>query len=57
MVAKASFLFIDTSPIWMEKFIAMVKRHHIHIVGAMSQREYDFCKPADEADFQALGKE
>src|SRR6266487_818730 len=55
IAAKASFLFIDTSPMWMEKFVATVKRHHVVIVDATSQREYDLCKSEDEADFRVLG--
>jgi hypothetical protein len=56
MAAKASFLFIDTSPLWMEKFIATMKRHHVLIVDATSQREYALNKPADETVFRELGK-
>jgi hypothetical protein len=56
VVAKAELLFIDTSPLWMEKFIATVKRHHILIADATRNREYDLSKPEDEEAFRALGK-
>jgi hypothetical protein len=56
MVYKAEHLFIDTSPMWMEKFIAIAQRHHIVVADATRDREYDLSKPQDEADFRALGK-
>jgi len=34
MAVKAFFLFIDTSPLWMENFIATVKQRHVLIVDA-----------------------
>lgn len=56
VAAKAELLFVDTSPMWMEKFIATAQRHHITVADATSGREYDFASPQDEADFRALGK-
>jgi hypothetical protein len=57
MVAKASLLYIDTSPMWMEKFIATVKRRGILIADARTQKEYDLRKPEDEVAFRALKQE
>ena len=56
VVARAAFLFVDTSPMWMEKFIATVKRYHILVIDATSQREYDLCATEDELTFRAEGK-
>jgi hypothetical protein len=56
VAAKAEYLFIDTSPMWIEKFIATAQSHHITVADAASGREYDFSNPQDEADFRALGK-
>jgi hypothetical protein len=55
MVYKAEFLFIDTSPMWMEKFIATAQRHGITVVDTSQKREYDLRSPGDEAAFRALG--
>jgi len=52
---KAEFLFIDTSPMWIEKFIAIAQHHHISVVDITANREYHFSRPLDEADFRALG--
>jgi hypothetical protein len=41
IVYKAEYLFIDTSPMWMEKFIAVVKRRGIIIADASTNREAD----------------
>ncbi|HEY7122994.1 MAG TPA: hypothetical protein VH540_03490 [Ktedonobacterales bacterium] len=54
IVATASLLYVDTSPMWMEKFIASVKRRGVLIVDATTQQEYDLRKPGDEAAFRAL---
>ena len=54
VVAKASLLFVDTSPLWMEKFIATVKRRGILIADATEHKDYDLSKPGDEATFRAL---
>lgn len=54
IVAKASLLYIDTSPMWMEKFIATVKRRGVRIADATAHQEYDLRKPADERAFRAL---
>ena len=56
LVAKAELLFIDTSPLWMEKFIATVKRHHILLIDTTADREYRLDNPADEAAFRQVGK-
>ena len=54
VVAKASLLYVDTSPMWMEKFIATVKRRGVLIADARTQQEYDLRKPEDETAFRAL---
>jgi hypothetical protein len=56
VAAHAELLFVDTSPMWIEKFIATAQRHHITVADVTSGREYDFSSPQDEADFRALGK-
>jgi hypothetical protein len=56
VAAKAEYLFIDTSPMWMEKFIATAQRNGITVADAQSGREYDLLKPDDEAAFRKLGK-
>src|SRR5215469_120074 len=54
MVADAKLLYIDTSPMWMEKFIATVKRRGVLIADARTQQEYDLRKREDETAFRAL---
>lgn len=54
VVAGAKLLYVDTSPMWMEKFISTVKRHGILIADAKENKEYNLRKPADEAAFRAL---
>src|SRR5690242_1341833 len=54
IVAAAKLLYIDTSPMWMEKFIATVKRRGILIADARADKEYDLRQPVDEAAFRAL---
>lgn len=54
MAAPASLLYVDTSPMWMEKFITSVKRRGIPIIDATTQQEYDLRKPEDETAFRAL---
>lgn len=54
VVAKAELLFVETSPMWIEKFIATAQRNHITIVAADTGREYDLTTPQDEAEFRAL---
>ena len=54
VVAKASLLSVDTSPMWMEKFIATVKRRGVLIADARTQQEYDLRKREDETAFRAL---
>jgi hypothetical protein len=54
VVAKASLLYVDTSPMWMEKFIATVKRRGVLIADARTQEEYDLRKKEDETTFRAL---
>jgi len=56
IVYKAKYLFIDTSPMWMEKFIATVKRRHALIADAEAGREYDLNDPDDEAAFRLVGE-
>ena len=56
IVAGAELLFVDTSPMWMEKFVATVKQHGVSIVDAGSGQEYDLRKSADEVAFRALGR-
>jgi hypothetical protein len=53
-VYKVAYLFVDTSPMWMEKFLAAVKRHRVLIIDATRAREFDLNDPADEAAFHAL---
>jgi hypothetical protein len=54
IASKAEYLFVDTSPMWMEKFIATAQRNHITVAAADTGREYDLTNPQDEADFRAL---
>ena len=56
VVYKAEYLFVDTSPLWMEKFIRTVKRNGIIISDATSGRAYDLRDAHDEDAFLALGK-
>jgi hypothetical protein len=53
-VADAKLLFVDTSPMWMEKFISAVKRRGILITDVMHDKEYDLRQSEDEAAFRAL---
>jgi hypothetical protein len=55
VAAKASLLFVDTSPMWMEKFITTAKRRGITVADADSGREYDLRLVDDEAAFRAFG--
>lgn len=55
VVAKAEYLFVDTSPMWMEKFITAVKRRGIVVADATSGKEYDLRLVDDEVAFRALG--
>ncbi len=41
-------MFIDTAPLWMEKFIATVKRHHVLVADAERNKDYDLQNPGDE---------
>ena len=52
---KARYLFIDTSPMWMEKFIATVKLRHALIADAEAGREYGLIDPDDDAALRLLG--
>lgn len=56
MAAEAKLFFIDTSPMWMEKFVATVKRRGVLVVDAMNKKEYDLRKPEEEAAFRAVKK-
>ena len=57
VVAAAKLLYVDTSPMWMEKFISTVKRRGILIADAEQNKEYDLRKPEDEATFRTLKKQ
>ncbi|HET8840976.1 MAG TPA: hypothetical protein VFN35_05880 [Ktedonobacteraceae bacterium] len=48
IVSRAECLFVDTSPMWMEKFIAAVKKHGIRIVDAVSGEEYYLRQSGEE---------
>ncbi len=48
IVAKAELLFIDTAPLWMEKFIATIKQHHVLVADAERNKDYDLQNPGDE---------
>jgi hypothetical protein len=54
IVATASLLYADTSPMWMEKFIATIKRRGVLISDATTHKEYDLRQPGDESSFRAL---
>lgn len=56
IVAGAQLLFVDTSPMWMEKFIATVKQRGVLIADAATSQEYDLRKSTDEIAFRALEK-
>jgi hypothetical protein len=56
VAAKASLFFVDTSPMWMEKFIATAQRCGILVADADSGREYDLRLIDDETAFRACGK-
>ncbi len=56
VVADAKLLFVDTSPMWMEKLISTIKRRGILIADALHNTEYDLNKPEEEAAFRALRK-
>jgi len=53
---KASLFFVDTSPMWIEKFIATAQRRWITLADADSGREYDLRLIDDEAAFRASGE-
>lgn len=55
-VYKTELLYVDTSPMWMEKFIASAQRYHILVVDVSRDVTYDLLNPADEAAFRAFGK-
>jgi DNA invertase Pin-like site-specific DNA recombinase len=54
MVATTELLFLDTAPLWLEKLIAAIKRHHVVLIDVTRNREYDLMQPEDEAAFRAL---
>ena len=56
VASKAEYLFVDTSPMWMEKFIATAQRHGILVADADSGREYDLRLIDDETAFRACCK-
>jgi hypothetical protein len=56
VVADAKLLFIDTSAMWREKFMATVKRRHTLIADATRNKDYDLSKLEDEEAVRALGK-
>jgi hypothetical protein len=55
VAAKASLFFVDTSPMWIEKFIATAQRRGILVADAESGREYDLRLIDDETAFRACG--
>jgi hypothetical protein len=57
VVADAKLLFIDTSPMWREKFMATMKRRHLLIADATRNKDDDLSKPEDEEAFRARGKQ
>jgi len=57
VVAAAKLLYIDTSPMWMERFIATVKRRGVLIADAEQNKEYDLRQSEDEVAFRALRKQ
>ena len=57
VVADAKLLCIDTSPMWIEKFISIVQRRGILVADATHNKEYDLGKPEDEETFRALRKQ
>jgi hypothetical protein len=57
VVAAAKLLYIDTSPMWMERFIATVKRRGVLIADAEQNKEYDLRQSEDEGAFRALRKQ
>lgn len=57
VVAAAKLLYIDTSAMWMEKFIATIKRRGVLIADAEQNKDYDLRKSEDEAAFRALRRE
>jgi hypothetical protein len=54
IATKAEYFFVDTSPMWMEKFITTVQRRGILVADAERDRQYDLREPADEVAFRAL---
>lgn len=54
VAASAHLFFVDTSPLWMERFIAVAKRQGILIADATGAR-YDLRRSDDEAAFRARG--
>jgi hypothetical protein len=55
MVAAARLFFVETSPLWMEQLIAIVKRRGVRIVDVTADREYDLRSAADETAFRQQG--
>ena len=53
VTARASYLFVDTAPMWVEKFIATVKQRGILIADTTTYRQYDLRVPEDETAFRA----
>ena len=56
MVADVALFFVETSPMWMEKFIATVKRNGVRIVDTTAHREYDLREAEDLDAFRAQGE-
>jgi hypothetical protein len=55
VAVRVALFFIDTSPLWMERFITVAKRHGILVADA-SGAPYDLRRPGDEAAFRACGR-
>jgi hypothetical protein len=56
VAAKVYLFFVDTTPMWIEKFIATAQRRGIIVADADSGREYDLRLIDDEAAFRACGE-
>jgi hypothetical protein len=54
VVYKAEYLFIDISPMWMEKCIVTPQCQGVTVIDTSRKGEYNLCSPGDEAAFRAL---
>src|SRR5260370_36418819 len=55
VAAAARYLYIDTSPLWIEKLIASAQQRGVLIVDAASGTQYELRLADDEAVFRAGG--